>query len=89
MMEEIILPQKLSKPRGCYSHGVFVKPGHLLFIAGQIGVDSEENVVGIGDVYTQTKRVYENKMSFITSIVFQINLLSRSHLKRKVSQFRF
>jgi reactive intermediate/imine deaminase len=60
MMKEIISPQKLSKPRGRYSHGVLVKPGCLLFIAGQTALDSNGNVMGIGDVYTQTKKIYEN-----------------------------
>jgi reactive intermediate/imine deaminase len=59
-MKEIILPKKLSKPRGRYSHGVLVKPGRLLFIAGQTALDSNGNVIGTGDAYTQTKKVYEN-----------------------------
>jgi len=59
-MKKIILPKKLSRPRGNYSHGVLVTPGQLLFIAGQTAVDSNGNVVGIGDALIQAQKVYEN-----------------------------
>ena len=59
-MKKIILPKKLSKPRGNYSPGVLVKPGHLLFIAGQTALDSNGEIVGIGDVSAQTKQIFEN-----------------------------
>jgi 2-iminobutanoate/2-iminopropanoate deaminase len=59
-MKTILRPQKLAKPGGNYSHGVLVKPGRLLFIAGQTAVDSSGTIVGIGDAYAQSKQVYEN-----------------------------
>jgi 2-iminobutanoate/2-iminopropanoate deaminase len=37
-----------------------VKVGDLLFLSGQIAVDSKGEVVGRGDLRTQTRQVFEN-----------------------------
>ena len=58
-MKKIIQPENLSRPAN-YSPGVLVKPGHLLFIAGQTALDSDGHVVGIGDPAAQTRQIYEN-----------------------------
>lgn len=95
MMKEIILPQKLSKPRGRYSHGVLVKPGYLLFIAGQTALDSNGNVVGVGDVYTQTKKIYENIETILSEaggtfpdIVKTITFMTDISFKEKVNEIQ-
>jgi enamine deaminase RidA (YjgF/YER057c/UK114 family) len=59
-MKRIIQPSIMSKPGGDYSHGVLVKPGQLLFIAGQTAVGADGIIVGIGDPSAQAKKVYEN-----------------------------
>lgn len=59
-MKKIILPPGISPPRGNYSHGILVSPGRFLFIAGQTAVGPDGKVVGIGDIYAQAKRAYEN-----------------------------
>jgi enamine deaminase RidA (YjgF/YER057c/UK114 family) len=43
-----------------YSHVVEVKGGRTLYIAGQIAVDKEGNLVGRGDFRAQVKQVFEN-----------------------------
>lgn len=43
-----------------YSHVVEVKGGRMLYIAGQIAVDKEGNLVGRGDFRAQVKQVFEN-----------------------------
>lgn len=48
------------KPLGAYSQAVQAQPGKLLFVAGQVGVDTEGNLVGEGDVAAQTRQVFEN-----------------------------
>ena len=58
-MKTTIQPQDLSRPAN-YSPGVLVKSGQLLFIAGQTALDSNGNVVGIGDPAAQTRQIYEN-----------------------------
>jgi enamine deaminase RidA (YjgF/YER057c/UK114 family) len=58
-MKKIIQPESLHEPAN-YSQGVLVKPGRLLFIAGQTALDADGNVVGIGDPAAQTRQIYEN-----------------------------
>jgi enamine deaminase RidA (YjgF/YER057c/UK114 family) len=43
-----------------YSHVVEVNGGRTLYIAGQIAVDKEGNLVGRGDFRAQVKQVFEN-----------------------------
>ena len=48
------------QPLGAYSQAVQAHQGKLLFIAGQVGVNNEGNLVGEGDVAAQTRQVFEN-----------------------------
>jgi enamine deaminase RidA (YjgF/YER057c/UK114 family) len=48
----------LSTPRG-YSY-VVSATGKMVFVAGQIALDKDGNVVGNGDLRAQTTRVFEN-----------------------------
>jgi enamine deaminase RidA (YjgF/YER057c/UK114 family) len=43
-----------------YSHVVEVRGGRTLYIAGQIALDKDGNLVGRGDFRTQVKQVFEN-----------------------------
>ena len=65
-MKKILLPKGVAKPRGNYSHGVLVKPGHLLFIAGQTAIGPDGAIVGIGDPYLQAKQVFENMKAVLS-----------------------
>ena len=40
--------------------GISVSPGKLVYIAGQVGVDSNGNLVGKGDPAAQTRQALEN-----------------------------
>ena len=53
-------PANAPKPLGAYSHAVKVTAGSLLYVAGQVGVDSGGNLVGRGDVAAQTRQVFRN-----------------------------
>ncbi len=55
----IIAPPDLVAPRG-YSHGVKVRGGATLYIAGQVAFDAGGNVVGAGDVVTQFEQALAN-----------------------------
>jgi len=94
-MKQIILPKKLSKPRGNYSHGVLVKPGHLLFIAGQTALDSKGDVVGIGDVSAQTKQIFQNIGAILseaggtfTDIVKITRFMTDESFRKKVNEIQ-
>jgi len=62
--QEIIMPGELhSLEKWPYSHGV--KVGNLLFIAGQVALDQDLQLVGENDAEAQSRQIWRN----ITSVV--------------------
>ena len=57
---KIINPEALGKPLGQYSHMTRVKASEYLFIAGQVGVDKNGNVVGPDDFDAQCVQAFAN-----------------------------
>lgn len=53
-------PPNTPPAQGLYSHIGVAEPGKLLFIAGQLAVDLEGNMVGKGDFAAQFHQVFEN-----------------------------
>ena len=58
--KKVIQPKSLNDPRPRYSQGIVIKPGRLLFIAGQTASDKDGNIVGKGDIEAQTHQVFKN-----------------------------
>ena len=54
-----VLPRTLPKPQG-FSYGFEVKHGRLVFIAGQVARDANNQVVGKGDLVAQFRQVCAN-----------------------------
>jgi reactive intermediate/imine deaminase len=52
-------PETLSPPFG-YSHVVDAPVGRIIYISGQVPLDSDGQLVGEGDFETQTRQVFEN-----------------------------
>ena len=61
---ERINPEGMTQPTA-YSH--LVKIDNLLFIAGQVALDGDGNVVGEGDMSAQVRQVLENLQSVLAS----------------------
>ncbi len=57
---KIINPEALGKPLGQYSHMTRVKASEYLFIAGQVSVDKNGNVVGPDDFDAQCVQAFAN-----------------------------
>ncbi len=53
-------PTGVHPPVGRYSHMARVKASELLFLAGQVSLDEDGNLVGKGDMATQTRQAYRN-----------------------------
>lgn len=53
-------PSSLGRPLGHYQHVTRVKASEFLFLAGQLAVDRDGNVVGRDDFERQTRQVFEN-----------------------------
>jgi len=58
-MAEPIVPPGCGPPLGMYSHGMVVRAGDLVIVAGQVGLGADGRVPG-DDVISQTKQALEN-----------------------------
>jgi reactive intermediate/imine deaminase len=58
MEKTVINTPKVATPAGAYSHAL--KVGNLLFISGQVGQDSEGNLVSKGDMAAQARHAMKN-----------------------------
>ena len=61
---ERINPEGMTQPTA-YTH--LVKVDNLLFIAGQVAVDGDGNIVGEGDMSAQVRQVLENLQTVLAS----------------------
>jgi 2-iminobutanoate/2-iminopropanoate deaminase len=60
MKKQAIVSSRLSKPVGVFSHAVKAEGKGFLFISGLTARDINGNIVGKGDMKTQTGQVLEN-----------------------------
>jgi enamine deaminase RidA (YjgF/YER057c/UK114 family) len=61
MGEPLMLePEGVAPPIGQYSHVSRVAADELLFVAGQVALDEEGNLVGEGDFEAQMRQVFAN-----------------------------
>jgi len=56
----VFAPEGVPAPKGPYSQAVTVSNRRLMFISGQVPEDESGNLVGPGDLETQTRQVFEN-----------------------------
>ena len=81
-------PPHGTNPLGAYSHAVKVSPGSLVYIAGQVGVDTNGNLAG-PDVEAQTRQVFQNLghvlagagATFANVVEFTTYLVGRSSIQ--------
>jgi enamine deaminase RidA (YjgF/YER057c/UK114 family) len=66
-MREAIDPPSLHTPPG-YSHVVTVSGGTTVYVAGQVAVDRDGNLVGEDDFETQTRQVFTNLVEALHSV---------------------
>ena len=59
MEKEIINPSSLARPVG-FSHGIAVRGGRLLFLAGQTGSDVDGRIIAPGDIVAQYEQIMRN-----------------------------
>lgn len=63
---EFINPKGLAPPHG-YTHVVATKPGKVIFLSGQVAMDTQGHVVGKNDLRAQAKQVFENLKTGLAS----------------------
>jgi reactive intermediate/imine deaminase len=57
--KRFLTPATLSPPFG-YSHVVEARAGTIVYISGQVPLDTNGELVGAGDFEAQTRKVFEN-----------------------------
>lgn len=93
-----LTPQRFTPTGGAYSHGLSVEVdgGIIVFTTGQLAIDPESRVVGLGDVETQTRYVIENTEKILSEcgagltdvIKAQIFVLDMRDSERAMRVFR-
>ena len=58
-MAEPVVPKAFGAPLGMYSHGMIVRGGELVIVAGQVGMTTDGRVAG-DDIGSQTKQALDN-----------------------------
>ena len=65
-------PPTLAKPAG-YSHGIEVQGGKTLYVAGQVALDKNGQLVGPGDLVAQFRQICENLKAVLLARAGQLN----------------
>ena len=63
----IVEVRGVARPLGAYNHAVSVRPGRLLFIAGQVSIDEAGELVGKNDLQAQVRQVFHNLGQILAS----------------------
>ena len=64
---QVVNTKYAPQPIGAYSQAIRTSNSELLFIAGQVSVDMDGNVVGVGDAAAQTRQIFENLGNILAS----------------------
>ena len=64
----IVNTKDAPQPIGAYSQAIRVRPGELMYMAGQVSVDRDGNIVGVGDVGAQVRQIFENLGNILASV---------------------
>ena len=91
MTTKIIHPKHIGDAVTPYSHGILTDSKEILFLAGQVPIDENGTIVGIGNIEAQARCVYANleavlkEASMNWSNVTKFNI----YLKRKQDRDTF
>ena len=56
----VVTNSEVPRPLGAYSLGMSISPGKLVYVTGQVGLDSDGNLVGKGDATAQVRQALRN-----------------------------
>jgi reactive intermediate/imine deaminase len=62
-----VSPETMPRPYG-YSQAVEITGGRLVLISGQVPLDADNQVVGVGDFAAQARRAFENVEAALTAV---------------------
>jgi reactive intermediate/imine deaminase len=56
-----------------YSQGKKIDPQPLIFLSGQVSIDEDGNIIGVGDLREQTRRVFANISDLLAAAGSSLN----------------
>lgn len=62
-----VSPETMPRPYG-YSQVVEITGGKLVFVSGQVPLDNQNQVVGVGDFAAQARRAFTNVQSALAAV---------------------
>ena len=68
LQRTVVNTPQAPQPIGAYSQAIRIKAGELVFVAGQVGLDADGDMVGRGDVAAQTRQVFHNIGQILASV---------------------
>ncbi|HSJ36124.1 MAG TPA: RidA family protein [Acidimicrobiia bacterium] len=68
MSVSYVNPGQVMAPAGQYSHVAVAEPGRLAFIAGQVALDADGELVGVGDPGAQFRQIFSNLAAILDSL---------------------
>jgi reactive intermediate/imine deaminase len=84
-----INPDTMPKPNG-YTNVVEVRNGRTIYIAGQVALNRDGQVVGIGDLAVQTKQVFENIRAALEAVDASFDeVVKLTYFLTDISQIQF
>ena len=73
-MQKKFINSETMPPTSGYSHVVEVSNAkRTIYISGQVGINTDGQIVGIGDLATQTRQVFENIKSALETSELRFN----------------
>lgn len=72
LQKKFVNPKMLPATFG-YTHVVDVRNSRTIYVSGQIALNKEGNVVGVGDLALQTKQVFENIKIALEAVELNFN----------------
>jgi 2-iminobutanoate/2-iminopropanoate deaminase len=81
-------PPDMWSPFGAFSMGVLQGPGQVVYLKGQVSLDREGQVVGVGDMPIQTRRILENIRAVLASVGGEMgDIVSLTHYATDIKKF--
>jgi 2-iminobutanoate/2-iminopropanoate deaminase len=81
-------PSGVWSPFGAFSMGVIQGQGQIVHLKGQLSLDREGRVVGVGDMLMQTRQTLENIRAVLASVGGEMgDIISLTHYATDIKKF--
>lgn len=87
-MVDAINPSNVWSPFGAFSMAVIQGPGQIVHLKGQVALDQSGQIIGVGDMRAQVRKVLQNIQTVLASMGGQMSdVVSLVHYSTSIEQF--